>query len=377
MSESVRDDPQAQQDPHHDGRASAHPLKNDRTVTPYDFAHPSHKLNSRLPVLEVVNEKLAKSLADALTARFHQTIEVKALEPSFEKYCDYVASLDHNISLGQFKCNPLHGDALVTIHGHLIFMLVDSFFGGQDVFKEVVEEEPEETEEKEGEDASDDVADDDKDSASDDSGDASPDAEDESAIQEPEVVAPPPERLFTPTEQRIIGRFNEDLFASMKTAWSSVMPAEPHLTTMLSMSQITSPANPSAVVVISRFLIKLGAIEGECHLVMPYSMLEPVRAELTNNLQKMREHDVEWLKQFSAEVMGCEIDLKGVFAESEITLAQLLALKVGDFIPLGQVQSVEFSSEDITLFDAVVGVSNGLVSASLSQWHTPTASRKR
>jgi len=44
-------------------------------------------------------------------------------------------------------------------------------------------------------------------------------------------------------------------------------------------------------------------------------------------------------------------------------------LKVGDFIPLGKVQTVNFSSEGIPLFEASVGVSNGMVSASVRKWH--------
>lgn len=285
-------------------------------VTSYDFAHPAYKLNSRLPVLEVINEELARHLSSSLSAILHQAIVVTAKEPGFEKYQDYAHSLSENVSISQYKLNPLPGSTLFTIDGSLIFMMVDSFFGGAGSPHEA-----------EG------------------------------------------EREFTPTELRIIERTREALSESLVKAWSSVIEFEPIFQGLMSSSQVTSPANPAEVIVTCKFEIELASAKGECHIVIPFSSLEPFRPQLTNDLQQMRENDVEWLQAFSEQIMGCDLELQAVIAESQITLDQLLKLKSGDFIPLGQSQTVTFSSENIPLFDASVGVSNGLVSASLSHWH--------
>jgi len=286
------------------------------TVSNYDFAHPAHKLNSRLPVLDVINEQLAKYLASSLSASLHQQIEVTPSEPDFEKYQDYAHSLPEAVSISQFKLDPLQGNALLTIYGDLIFMMVDSFFGGA------------------------------------------------GTVEEAKAA-----REFTPTELRHIEHTREAVFDSLVKAWSSVIQLQPVFQGVLSSGQVTSPANPADVVVTSKFEIKLASGKSECHVVIPFSMLEPLRPQLTNDLQKMREHDAEWLQAFSQQIMDCELELSGVIAESQMTLDQLLKLKPGDFIPLGQSQTVSFSSENIPLFDATVGISNGLVSASLSQWH--------
>lgn len=288
------------------------------TVEKYDFAHPSHKLNSRLPVLDVINEKMAKELSASLSKAFHQEMKVTAKTPGFEKYQDYAHSLPESVSLSQFKMEPLQGNAFLCLEGQLIFMLVDTFFGGCGSL--------------------------------------------ESALTV---------RDFTPTEQRIIDRTRDLIFAAMVSAWTPVLAIEPVFHSVLSNSQITSPGNPSAVVVTLKFDIELASGSGECHIVTPFSMLEPLRPQLTNDLQKMRGHDAKWLQAFTERVKDSELGIEGVIGETEITLSQLLNLKAGDFIPLGQQQTVTFSSEGIPLFDAVVGVSNGLVSASLSQWHRP------
>ena len=156
------------------------------TVARYDFAHPSHKLNSRLPVLDVINEKMAKELSVSLSKAFHQDVNVAAKTPGFEKYEDYAHSLPESVSLSQFKMEPLQGNAFLCLEGRLIFMLVDTFFGG-------------------------------------------------SGSMESEPSA----RDFTPTEQRIIDRTRDLVFVSMTSAWTPVLEIEPVFHSVLSSSQIT------------------------------------------------------------------------------------------------------------------------------------------
>ncbi len=285
-------------------------------VAIYDFAHPSHKLNSRLPVLEVINEKIAEQFALSLSAQFHQSIGVTASVPIFEKFKAYAAGLPDNINIDQFSMEPLQGNTLFILQGDLAYMLVDSFFGGGSGARE-------------------------------------------------ETTT----HRFTPTEERIIEYLRKNLIQAMIVAWDSILKIEPEFQTVLSRSQITSPANPAAVVVCNKFEIELKAGKGECHIVIPFSMLEPIRDKLTNNLQKVYDHSAQWLQKFTQRVMQSEIDIHGVFAESKISVKQLVNLKDGDFIPLGKVQAVKFSAGTTPLFDASVGVTNGLVSASIIKWH--------
>ncbi len=304
VSPDVNEDEKSQTDEH------------GKKFIPYDFAHPSHKLNSRLPVLEVINEKTANAMTDLLTAQFHQSVDVRSLEPTFEKFQEYANSIAACVSIGELSIEPLSGNAILVLDGDLIYKLVDSFFGGVD-----------------------------------------------------NESQPSEDRGFTPTEQRIIERVREIIFESMRDAWQPVLVINPAHKTQISRSELASPAHPSAVIICNRFEIGLKGGRGECHILIPYSVLEPVRPQLTNDLKKMCDQDYEWIKEFTQQVLSCDIDLQGVFAESNITVKQLINLKVGDFIPLGNIQTVDFSSEGIPLFEAAVGVSNGMVSASVTKWH--------
>ena len=315
-------------------------------VLAYDFVHPTHRLNSHLPVLDVINEKLAKALTVGLVRQFRLPVQVECTGTHFEKYQDYTASLSPDVSIQRIRLDPVQGNALLITDGDLIFALVDSFFGGIPVAKPAEPEAP--------------VADDDAETEN---------SEEQGDEAEAEAQPEPPPRRFTPTEQRIIDRVRENVFLAMSESWATVQPISPRLMAPLIRSEITSPANPSAVVVCSRFQVRLRGAEGEIHLMIPYASLEPIRSKLSNDVEGDAANDQAWRKAFMRQLLGCEVDVNGVFAETRITMRQLMNLKVGDFIPLGQVQSVEFSSEGVPLFDAAVGVSNGMVSASVTRWH--------
>ncbi|CAG0878810.1 unnamed protein product [Cyprideis torosa] len=251
----------------------------------YDFAHPSHKLNSRLPVLEVLNAKIAANLSSLLSAQFHQHIAIKPKEPSFEKFEDYVKTLPECISISQYRMDPLQGSSLLILDGDLIFMLVDMYFGGVDELSESLGA-----------------------------------------------------RTFTPTELRITERVRENVFKAISASWEPVIRINPVFQTLLTSVEITNPAHPSAVVVCCRFAIEMKSGTRECHLVIPYSVLEPIRPQLTNDLQSMRDQDYVWLQEFTQQVMGCEIDIEGELlakesADTAVELSQ--GITAGYFLKLG------------------------------------------
>lgn len=282
----------------------------------YNFAHPSHKLNSRLPVLEVINEKIAVMLAQNLSALFHQAIRVTQKPVAFMRFEEYVEGLPKSISISQFTTQPLQGSSLLVINGDLIYLLVDSFFGGLEQLGQ----------EREG-------------------------------------------SVFTPTEVRIIERVRDKTFAAMAAGWDSVIRLNPEYSGFLSTTEMRTPARPADVVVVNSFEVALKTSAREIQIVTPYSVLEPVRPQLTNDLKTAHLHSTQWSQAFKQQLLDCELDIQGVFAESKISVKELMNLKVGDFIPLGKVQTVEFSSEGIPLFEASVGISNGMVSASVNTWY--------
>nr|MBX2836141.1 FliM/FliN family flagellar motor switch protein [Gammaproteobacteria bacterium] len=122
------------------------------------------------------------------------------------------------------------------------------------------------------------------------------------------------------------------------------------------------------VVVACKYALKIDDSEFNLEMIFSHSMLEPHQKVLQRIKQKGIAESSEFSSALKNELMNCEIDMHAVLAETKITLAELIELKAGDFIPLREIENVSFKSNSAPLFDARVGKFNGQVSASFSRW---------
>jgi len=126
--------------------------------------------------------------------------------------------------------------------------------------------------------------------------------------------------------------------------------------------------------VTSKIVLRVGEIDLPCEIVYPYETLNPINEQLQKERSAQVRHDEQFSTNMQRELLNCELEIRGVLAESNITLGTLLELKSGDFIALRDIQTVSFKTQNMPLFDAQVGNSNGRVSASVSRWHLPVNS---
>ncbi len=285
----------------------------------YDFRHPQHRLKGRLPLLEVINERFAERLAEELSLMIHQTVKVSTVAHAAHRMHEYTQALPATISLSRIQLEPLPGSALVCMDATLVFRLVDSFFGGSAQGR----------------------------------------------------ATPSGKRGFTPSERRLVERTLERVYTALSAAWAPVMAITPKFIRSEIPSQIKSPANPAEVAVATRFSVELPLGNGELHLVIPYLTLEPARALLTAAVDKPPTNNAIWRQEFIDAVLDSTIEIKGVVAETELSLGELMQLQPGDFIPLTQSQRALFYSDNIALFEATVGTANGMLNVRINELHQP------
>ena len=126
------------------------------------------------------------------------------------------------------------------------------------------------------------------------------------------------------------------------------------------------------VVVEAQLKFNLGDEEVVIMILYPYSMLEPLSDILRQEISTSETRDNQFSTAMRRELMNCDVELRGVMAETRMTIGKVLALKTGDFIPLRDIENVSFKANQIPLFNAQVGISNGRVSASFNYWHSET-----
>jgi len=287
----------------------------------YDFASQDRIVRGKLPTLEMINERFARTLRIGIYNLLHRSAELSVKGIDLLRFGEYMHSLQVPTNLNLVKMKPLRGTALVVYEPRLVFTLVDNFFGGGGKYPARIEG-----------------------------------------------------REFTPTEMRVIQLLLKQTFADLVESWAPVMPVEfeylnsevnPHFANIIS---------PREYIVVSRFNIELDGGGGEMHVAFPYAMLEPIREQLDAGVQSDRiERDEGWMRAMRAQLQDAEVELSSAIAQRQISLRELSRLKVGDVIPIELPRTVTLQVEQMPLFSGEFGVHNGRNAVKVTAVHLPRA----
>ena len=276
-------------------------------------APPAYKLGSderivrgRMHTLEVINERFARQLRGALLAFMRRSADISVGAVQVQKYGDFVRHLPvpSNINLLQMK--PLRGTALFVFDPKLVFLVVDNLFGSDGRYHVRVEG-----------------------------------------------------RDFTQTEQRIIKRLLNVTLESYGSAWAPVFPLEFDYVRSEMHARLANIVAPNDIVITSTFHIEFGPIGGALTVCIPYSMIEPIRALLSNPLQTEIEVDQRWVQQLAQQVQSADVQLRAHFVTLNATIGQLLRLQVGDVLPVEIPSTVTATVKGVPVAECTYGTANG------------------
>ena len=276
-------------------------------VRPYNLATQERIVRGRMPTLEIINERFARLFRIGLYSFMRRTVEISTGPVRVQKYSEFIRNLvvPTNLNLAQVK--PLRGTALIVFDPTVVFMIVDNLFGGDGRFHTRVEG-----------------------------------------------------RDFTQTEQRIIHRILEIFFETYSKSWSYVYNIEFEYVRSEMNTQFANIATPNEVVVSTTFNLELGPTNGDLHVCVPYSMVEPIRDLLTSSLQgETMEVDRRWAKLMSQQIQNAEIELVANMGTSELTLAEVVNMKIGDVIPLNIPDTITATVDNVPVMECSYGTLHG------------------
>ena len=292
---------------------------NTQSAEIYDFVHPGHKLNKSWPVLDQVNLSVASSFATELAGKLQIALKGDVVSTHRCKYSECVNSLGKTCIIHEISLSPLPGVAWFCMDVSIISAIVESYFGGEGLVHQVEEARP-----------------------------------------------------LSNTELRVSQHIIQCLLIGLTKGWSMLLNINPAMVRPIDVARLANSAR-EPIMVVSDLMLFVEDIELPYSMIYPFEMLEPISEQLLHEVLNNPTPDDEFSMAMQRELMNCELDVRGVMSETQITLGKLLELKTGDFIPLRDVQNVSFKTDNMPLFDAQVGVSNGRVSASVSRWHLPVA----
>ena len=288
-------------------------------VRNYDFASQDSTVRGRLPTLEMINERFARTWRIGLFNLLRRSAELKVCGIEVIRFGEYMHSLPVPTNLNLVKMKPLRGTAIITFDPRLIFTVVDNFFGGVGKYPAKIEG-----------------------------------------------------RGFTPTEMRVIQLLLKQTFADMVEAWAPVIPVEFEYQNSEINPLFANIISPREYIVVSRFEVELEGGGGELHIAQPYAMLEPIRDLLNAGVQIDRmEKDESWTRAMRTQLQDAEVELSSAIAKRRISLRELSRLRVGDIIPIEMTPTVQLQVEQIPLFTGEFGSHNGRNSIKVTQINAP------
>ena len=272
-------------------------------VREFNLAEQQYIGRGRLPTLELINERFTRLLRIGLFNFLRRSSEVSSGAIKVTEYGEFLKTLAQPTNINLIQVKPLRGTALVVIDPDLIFLFVDNFFGGDGRFQ-----------------------------------------------------VKGTGREFTPTEQRTIQRVLYIIFDSYSKAWDPVYKITLSFLRSEINTQFANIAGPTELVAITTFRIDIGAIGGLVHFCFPYSMIEPIRDLLSNDLQGQSENaDESWSDQLKQQLKSAEVEAIADLCTISSTLREVINMKAGDIIPVNLNPTIELKVDGVPVLEGSYG----------------------
>lgn len=290
----------------------------DRVVVVYDLTSQDRIIRGRLPQLDVIYEKFMRSFRVSLSSALRKIATLTHASTDFLKFGEFINTLPMPTCMSVLRFNALRGSALFVIESKLAYALVDNFFGGADRPYTKIE----------GKD-------------------------------------------FTPIELSIIRKVVDLAIDDLEGAWASVEKIDASFVRTEINPQFVGIVPPTDIVIASTFDVELENANGTITLVIPYATIEPIKQKLSTGFQVESDQTDKkmWTAIIRSQLLETTINMNVNLGHSEITLDDLMGLKVGDVIPLDQDTTGEFDVlvEGVPKFKAFYGIHHGSVAVQVTR----------
>jgi flagellar motor switch protein FliM len=237
----------------------------------------------RLPMLEIVFDRLVRLLTTSLRNFTSDNVEVSLDRITSVRFGDYLNSIPLPAILAVFKAEEWENFGLFTINSSLIYSIIDVLLGGR---------------------------------------------RGASAIR---IEGRP----YTTIETSLVKRMIEVILADAELAFRPLSPVKfniDRLETNPRFAAITRPANAAILV---RLRIDMEDRGGTAELLLPYATIEPIRGVLLQMFMGEKfGRDQIWEEHLATEIGQAEASVDAVLYEAKLPLRQMMKLQVGDTLPL-------------------------------------------
>ncbi|MBN9450982.1 MAG: flagellar motor switch protein FliM [Bosea sp.] len=233
----------------------------------------------RLPMLEIIFERLVRLLSTSLRNFFTDNVEVTLESIRSIRFGDYVNSISQPALLSVFKAEEWDNFGLITIESSLIYSVLDAMFGG-----------------KRGQPA-------------------------------PRIDGRP----FTSIEIRMVRRVIELVLSDAEAAFKPLSPVRFTVDRVESNPRFVSISRPANAAIRVELKFDMEGRGGALHILLPYATIEPIRELLLESFMGEKlGRDPIWENHLATEVWQADVDVTCVLHETQMPLKRVMKLEIGD-----------------------------------------------
>lgn len=259
-----------------------------------------------LPALDRMNDRLAKRMRDVFEPFLRAKPRVEAEPVALRPLRDWQAEQRPFTAISLYSFRPLKGTLALTIPAEFVSRLVDCFYGGS----------------------------------------GGP-------------LAEPSE--FTDTEERLSARIADALIAAFAEVWHEIAAIEPLLRGRETNVALAGLGNGDESMTVCRFqVIPLQGRPTAVEILFPAAALRSVEGALAaKSSMEAGARGEEWRARLGEALGDVRIEARTVLARPELSLAELMHLKVGDVIPVSIPACVPLLVEGRTVAVGSIGEQDG------------------
>jgi len=260
----------------------------------------------RLPMLEIVFDRLVRLMTTSLRNFTSDNVEVSLDRITSVRFGDYMNSIPLPAVLAVFKAEEWENFGLATVDSALIYSMIDVLLGGRRGTTSLRIE----------------------------------------------------GRPYTTIETNLVKRLVEVVLADAEQAFRPLSPVTLSIDRLETNPRFAAISRPANAAILVRLRIDMEDRGGNVELLLPYATIEPIRDVLLQMFMGEKfGRDPIWEGHLATEISRAQIAVEAVLYEAEIPLKQLMALQVGDTLPLGLRADAVVSVRcgDVTLTEGRMG----------------------
>ncbi len=235
----------------------------------------------RLPMLEVVFDRLVRLMSTSLRNFTSDNVEVSLDNIASIRFGDYLNSIPLPAMLSVFKAEEWDNFGLITVDSSLIYSIVDVLLGGR-------------------------------------RGTAAMRIEG---------------RPYTTIERSLVERMVHVMLGDLSAAFEPLSPVTFRFDRLETNPRFATISRPSNAAIVTRLRIDMEDRGGRLELLLPYATLEPVRELLLQMFMGEKfGRDSIWETHLAEELWMTDVDLEAVVDEQTMRLSDVFNLKIGSRI---------------------------------------------